>query len=104
MYHFRKISTPFGTDPTSYISIKAGDVFQLKTSKVLRRTIHTSDLSFVKRITRKQAERECHRREMGHEKPPTKVDPDLDDGEDEDNEYPEVLSDSDEEPTPEAFK
>jgi len=41
---------------------------------------------------------------MGHEKPPTKVDPDLDDGEDEDNEYPEVLSDSDEEPTPEAFK
>ncbi len=41
---------------------------------------------------------------MGHEKPPTKVDPDLDDGEDEDNEYPEVLSDSDEEPTPEQFK
>jgi hypothetical protein len=76
-------------------------VFGYKT-QATKIKIKTSDLTFVKRVTERQAMRATHLWTMGHEEP-NGFDRRMTDGEDEDDEYPGELSESEDEPSPERF-
>jgi hypothetical protein len=89
---FSQIGRPFGSDPTSGMKLMSGDVFRVRTDP--RETnLLTSDLRYVKRMTKKQAQRLCHNWSTD-----VKEDDPMGDGE-----WTGQLSDSDEEPSEEQF-
>jgi len=88
MFHFREIGKPFGCDPTSGIKL-------LTTGDQRETYFLTSDLTYVKRMTTKQAKRVRHywnggKRQGGNQR-------------EDDDEWPGDLSESDEEPSEERF-